>query len=209
MSIRALAVLERRFFSESQRVLDMFSVQDAGSFNHQRLHEHAREASVIRLFDAWSRFCRELVICSAYARPITLNGSAVPRAPLVGRRADVLPLLRASFPDGKPPWWEPSWGISTRAIDSAQRLRVANFSAVSAALGAVGHASDDLRRFRNFVAHRGEDTKTGVLSISRGLGIADDLPIEVMLVQPVPPAGAFLLESWIGDLRRVASAACL
>lgn len=48
-------------------------------------HSMSKEVCAIRLLDAWSRFCKELVVCSASRQPLTAVGNVLPLAPGITR----------------------------------------------------------------------------------------------------------------------------
>lgn len=204
-----LETLLRRFLIETQTLLTGFAAPlPAGPMDCPPVHRASREMGVLRLWDGWTRFCRELVIASAVSRPVTVAGLHLPKAPNVQRRRDVLPLLRLSFGRRqKPPWWEPHWGIATDAIDAAQRLQVANFASISGGLGALGSPAEDLRRVRNFLAHRGEDTYSYVEALSARLRLPHESRPDQLIQYMVPP-GVPVFEFWVVQLRVVAQAAC-
>src|SRR3546814_18217376 len=55
------------------------------------------EMCVLRLHDAWARFCRELVIASAIGHTFTLGGTVLKAAPGISSRASVIPALLATY----------------------------------------------------------------------------------------------------------------
>jgi hypothetical protein len=111
---------------------------------------------VVRLLDEWSLFCRRLIVTSAYGDALTTTGSKLSRSPVLGTLS-AFQFLRQSYGQGIPDW-EPRWHDTAKALDAAKRLRVSNLAEVAAGLGAVGSAPDDLRRCRNYLAHRSEAT---------------------------------------------------
>ncbi len=133
----------------------------------------AIEACVIRLHDAWARFCRELVVVSAYRQPLTAQGVSVTRVVGLSRRRDVIPALLSTYKKKRN---EPAWAIPTFCIDAAQRLGVSNYGEINSGIGLSISPSptDQLRHVRNFVAHRSEETAQNVRQVARDLR----LPIE-------------------------------
>lgn len=168
-------------------------------------HRHTQltcEMAVVRLHDAWARFCRRLVILSALGRTSTLGG--VPLSPCsatVTRHSLVVPTLLATYKKRR---HEPRWADATECIDAAQRLNIKNFSTVSAALAATNSPADKIRRVRNFYAHRGEDTADDALSTSI---FSFPTRPEVFDLAAYTSGGARIIESWVSDLILVATAA--
>ncbi len=159
------------------------------------------EMVIIRLHDAWARFCREVVIRSACGNTITLSGSALVPSPGITERSLVIPTLVATYPKRR---FEPRWADASECIDAAQRLRVSNLSTLAAALGAVGSPADSLRKVRNYYVHRGWDaaldaTSTGVFAHSKH-------PFAIDLAA-YASGGVRILESWVISLLSIARAA--
>lgn len=166
-----------------------------------KLHRLGGEMVVVRLHDAWARFCRELVIMSAGCKPYTATGIPLNRVPGVKQRGDVVPKLISTYSSRR---YEPRWADATECIDAARRLGIGNFSTVSAALGATNSPVDDLRHVRNFFAHRRKGTADKVRARSF-YGAAMNIKVEDLVGQVVPP-GTTRMESWVIDMRIVAEA---
>jgi hypothetical protein len=79
-----------------------------------RQKQLAAEMAVIRMYDAWARYCRELVILSASGNTVTLNGVIIPA--VVKRRSDVIPALLATYKESR---YEPKWARATDCIEAA------------------------------------------------------------------------------------------
>jgi hypothetical protein len=114
--------------------------------------------AVVRLHDSWTRFCRELIVLSAYGNTVTFSGNQISKSnPLITDLASVIPLLMSSL-YRKPQWSEPRWGTARDCIDAATRLGIQNLSTVAAAIGAANSPGNELRIIRNFYAHRKKET---------------------------------------------------
>jgi hypothetical protein len=146
--------------------------------------------TVIRLHDAWARFCRELIIMSAGCAPYTATGLYLHRVSGVKGRTSVIPKLISTYPKRH---YEPRWHSASECIDAAQRLKIANFSTVANALGATSSPAEDLRHVRNFFAHRGKNTADQIRSRSFYRAYMD-ITIEDLLGQLISP-GITLMES--------------
>src|SRR5271156_1740337 len=164
--LQSLAV---RFRMESEVVILRFShVFPQGHEDCSKFHLWCQEMCVIRLLDAWSRFCRDLVLKSASEQPFTVGGARLPLAPGIAGRNDALRALRAvytKFP------WEPRWFDAQACLRAANILRIANYSTVSSGLAVSPSPVEDLRRLRNFLAHRNEGTATEVRAAAVNIGM--------------------------------------
>jgi len=152
------------------------------------------EMCVIRLHDAWVRFCRELVVTSAYAKPLTAQGRRVPRVPGVKRRDQVIPELPATYP----------WHMSARCLDAARRLKVSNYSAISSGIGVSfpdmsPSPNDQVRLVRNFFAHRHQESAGKALEIARSLNIPGVTHPRSLVIATVPP-GISVFRLWANRL---------
>lgn len=199
MPQKSLTTLYRRFSRESQLILSGFRVSSS-LYGHAFACQVIQEMCVVRLYDAWERTCRELVMASACDEPVTLTGHTVHCSPLAQRRGAVLPALRSTFPHKKPPWWEPRWADSTEFLDVAQRLKLDNRSMLSLGMSITPSPAERLRRTRNFFAHRNQRTATEVAQVLRSYRPNESPSVHELLCSPLP-GGTVLFESWILDLR--------
>jgi len=166
-----------------------------------RQSELCCEMTVIRLHDAWARFCRETVIRSACGNTVTLSGTPLGPAPGITARSLVIPTLIAKYPKRRV---EPRWADAMQCMDAAQRLRVSNFSTIAAALGAAGSPAESLRIVRNFYAHRGHDTALAATGV--GVFLRHNHPFVVDLTS-YTTGGARVIEFWVTTLLNIARAA--
>ena len=205
MSTYSLRGLYSKFLRETTLTIGRFETPPpnaAAVVAVEHIHRDCREMCVLRLHDAWARFCRELVILSAGCRPITLNGARIPFAPHISGRNDVLPRLRSLYPRTRGNW-EPRWYIANECVNAAQRLNISNFVAVSTGIGLTPSPADHLRCMRNFLAHRGERTAIDVRRIAQSLGSHQGTKVDVILSQPTHP-GMTVFEKWARDLQNMA-----
>jgi hypothetical protein len=162
------------------------------------------EMVVVRLHDSWTRFCRELIVLSAYGNTTTLSGNPISKSnPLITDRASIIPLLMSSL-YRKPQRNEPRWGTARECIDAATRLGIQNLSTVAAAIGAANSPADQLRIVRNFYAHRKKET--AINAIGTGHFSHPFHPI-VFHLNALASAGMTIMDTWIQGLEAVATAA--
>lgn len=172
----------------------------SGRSRHTQL---ACEMAIIRLHDAWARFCRQLIILSAFGRTTTLGGVQLPPcSSTITKKHLVIPTLLSTY---KKRSFEPRWADAKECIDAGQRLVIANVSTVAAALGAINSPADDIRRIRNFYAHRGMDTARDALATN----VFSNLTCpEIFDLALYTTGGNRVIESWTSSLSLVAVAAC-
>ncbi len=186
-----------RLRKETGWLLFEFS-QSAKRFQADRHGQLACEMVVIRMHDAWSRFCRDLVITSAVGNTQTLGGVTIPKSPVINSRADVIPALLAKYKKRK---YEPNWYDAVECLGAAQRLAITNLSTVSAAIGAANSPAEEIRIVRNFYAHRKHGSAQNALAT--GLFSARSWPVVFDLVN-YKIAGETVIESWVRGLTSVA-----
>jgi hypothetical protein len=162
------------------------------------------EMVVIRLHDAWARFCRELVILSAYGHTVTFGGIKInPSSAAITSCKSVVPVLLSTY-KRKGRSFEPRWFDAGECVDAAKRLSIMNLSTVAGAIGSTNSPADDIRRVRNFYAHRAKDTATKATATN--LFSAPTHPT-VFELAGYTSGGTRIIESWVAGLIIVATAA--
>ncbi|MBA7477502.1 hypothetical protein ES707_12913 [subsurface metagenome] len=160
----------------------------------------SREMCVVRLHDTWARFCRELVIISAYAKPFTAQGQRVQRAPGIKKRNDVILKLLSTYRKKR---FEPRWHDSFECLDAAKRLKVSNFSVIISGLGLSSSPVEDLTHLRNFFAHRSYENAQRVAGVATKLNLSTELRPDLIIVEIVPP-GLSVFRKWVKQLHIMA-----
>jgi hypothetical protein len=177
--------------------LDFCQLISGSRDRHKRL---ACEMIVVRMHDSWARFCRELIILSAYGRTTTLSGTFItPCHSSINRCSMVIPHVRTLFSRQN---WEPRWADSTACINAARRLQISNVSTVSAALSAIDSPAEKMRRVRNFYAHRKHGTAQEALATN-----LFSRPFDVLDLAAYTTGNVRIIESWASSLVLVAVAA--
>lgn len=161
----------------------------------------AQSYAIIRLHDAWARFCRELVLLSAQGKVITATGNYVPRSPVVAQRQSPLDALKSTYSSRRQSWvlWEPKWFDPSETVDAAARLKIANFATVSGGIAATSVAINDIRACRNFLAYRNKQSNDGLDYLRHRLGVSLSTRAEE-LANALVPGGASLFELWCWEL---------
>ena len=192
-------VLLRTIFEENPRVLPYDGIW---------LDLHALPAqsyALIRLHDAWARYCRTLILASAAGKAETRSGVYVPPSPLISTQGNALLALRATFSprQQRRVFWEPDWYKPHEAIEAATRLMVSNIASVNSlgavTPGAIGDTTEDLRVCRNCLAHRSEQSNKQVNNLRLRLAVSVDTDILEIADSPVA-GGATLFRRWCFDL---------
>ena len=194
----------RKFARECSLLCSAFD--SAVSTNHQpecRKNQFIREMSVIRLHDAWNRFCRELILSSASRKPITASGTRLSRAPGVNSYKDVVSVLLSTYKRRKT---EPAWHNPVECLDAADRLKVLNYAAISdgLSLSFSGPApTTQLTALRNYFAHRNQVTSQSIANVAQGLLITP-VPRAYELVSKIVAPGTTLFSLWVIRLKTMA-----
>lgn len=170
---------------------------------HSRSNQLCCEMAVIRLHDAWSRFCRELIILSAYGHTQTLGGTPLMRCRAdIGSRGDVVPVLLRLW--GSRTIYEPKWEKAAESTRAASLLGIRNFANVSAALGATNSPAESVRNVRNFYAHRRKGACQRSLATLHFLDPHHPLVYEL---NSFTSGGISVYDSWLVGFEAIAVAA--
>lgn len=189
--MRELSWLEKEFLS-------------AASHGSERDKQLTCEMVVIRLHDAWARFCRELIILSAVGRTVTLGGAPLsPSSTSITNCSLVIPALLSTY-RSKKRVFEPRWAVAQECIEAGKRLGIHNYSTVAAALGAVNSPADNIRCVRNYYAHRKRGTAEK--AITTKLFSSTTQP-RIFELAAYTSGGSRVIESWVDGLVLIATAA--
>ena len=199
-----LTTIYDRFGREADWLLVEFT-SAMTTINSNLGHKASRlsaESPPVRLHDCWGRFSPDLAILSAGGRPMTANGQTVDLAPGVHSPTQVIPAYLATF---KKNTSEPNWAVPDKTIEAAQRLKIRNYTTVSAAIGAMNSPAEEIRPIRNFLVHR---NTANALEWRRKIGrtYRGQLSVEVVAGAYVNP-GLIQFEKWVIDLKNVALSA--
>lgn len=193
------------FLQESEQILNAFRYADVNinrNWDREYSFRFCQEMSIIRLHDAWGRFCRELIVLSAGGKPFTSNGVRLPRAPGIKRTTDVIPTLISTYRNRT---YEPRWAVASECIDAAKRLKVANELDIAGAVGANTSPIDEIRLVRNFLAHRNRQSAE-LIRRQHWYRLGTKLDVGNLAARKTT-GGLTLMEIWILRLRLVGAAA--
>lgn len=155
-----------------------------------------KEMCVIRLHDAWSRFCRELILSSAGSKAKIGGGIRLPRSPGVNKYSDVIPVLLSTY---KKRSKEPAWHSPSECLDAAARLKISNYPTVQTGLQLSFNGPAPIAQLtavRNYIAHRNRNTAQGIAKVAQGLFISP-VPRAFELASAIIPSGITLFSLWI------------
>ena len=168
----------------------------------------------VELHNLWHGFSRALYLSAAFrARDgagVRLTLSKVSQAQSVDEA--LTHAIRRCKPrkrvPAKPAWtWfdEPSWAKVANLLDSLDAIGSSNTPHVSAALSATPSVFEHVNAFRNFYAHRNEQTAGALRPTIIGYGLPSDLhATEVLLSHAIAPGGSRpqpVILDWISDVR--------
>jgi hypothetical protein len=172
----ALGPVVDRFRNELDQVESIFYA--AGRLStvdqYQVIYAPAEDGCLVSLWDAWNRFMRDLLLTSASGAVQGLSGTIY--TPSVARTPTVAVAHIVSNSKGtliKSVRGEPQWYSVTAASDFVRLLALSNAAAIVAAVTAssiqfgafsIPNPLEEIRRCRNFVAHKCEVTLGDVLA---------------------------------------------
>ena len=173
---------------------------------------------IVELHNLWIGFSRSLYLSSAFGARDGLGRRIQLEAIATADSVDeaLTHAIRRTKPNtyrrGSPPWnWadEPSWGSPKILLDSLDEIGASNRQIVSNGLSTLTSVFTHLPRFRNFYAHRNEDTARGLGGVLMNYGIAADMHASVALLVAAQIRGVQrpqpLLLDWVDDVINVIS----
>jgi hypothetical protein len=121
------------------------------------------------------------------------------------------PPAKQKRPDSNGVWDrrdEPNWVDPNTLLTLSRDLKCSNESAISVALSTGTTTFSDLPTFRNFFAHRNQDTAEKVAVKAAALLIPPSLrPVEALLFRP-PSRSMPLISVWLAEIRLTITALC-
>ena len=197
--------IHKKFERECLLLNHVFDSIAGTGYQARFLQNHLiKEMCVIRLHDAWSKFCRELILSSAGSRPKTSSGIRLTRAPGVNKYNDALTVLQSKY--NKNSSWEPIWHNPSRCLDAAKKLQVPNYDVINQGLSLSfdgQHPTAQLTAVRNYFAHRNQNTAQNIVNVARSLFINPTLRA-FDLVSAIVLPGTTLFSLWIIRLKTMA-----
>lgn len=201
---RGIRDSHRSFLARTNELLIDFQAAPSTAAN-ARVHKNNREWCVLALHDAWTDYCRGLVISSAISGSRALSGATVPAVPGIRNASQALTTVRTTLNPKGPGYWEPRWGDALWAIRAAQALKIHNVAQVAGSLGSTPSPAEEVRRVRNYIAHRNQSTADPLRSVM-GVAGAIDPGLDSYLASLVGPLET-RYGAWVRQLRLIATSA--
>lgn len=110
-----------------------------------------------------------------------------------------------------PPWArrdEPTWHAPQTLLILLQGLAASNLRSVQIAFSYPTNLFDMLPTFRNFFAHRNEETARKVTSKARSLALSTQLSASEVLCTRLPGRPQHIISDWLDDLRAIMDYMC-
>jgi hypothetical protein len=153
-----------RLIGELERISGIFAEVEAGSFSSLG-NTLIAQRLVLSMQNCFEHFVRRVILDSATGRAFDFSGpiycSLYP--PPRTREQACIELLRR-LPGRNP--FEPDWYKPAKAIDAARILSISNYNKISTVLGVSPWPLDELRIFRNFLAHQSKSSAVGVRALN-------------------------------------------
>jgi len=178
--------------------------QREANFTQSLASTSEKAYTVICLYADWEEFSENLLTTSARLKPITTSGVMVSRAPGIKDSSDFRTELARVY--GKKPAdrFSVGWGTPSRFVKIATKLQVRNQATLVSAIASASSPADDLRVFRNFLAHRNFDTARQVRARVPRLPLTVDALVGWL--GNLLPGGRTQFGVWCEDLNDVARA---
>lgn len=170
--------------------------------------------AAIEVINVWANFTRAYLLSCPNRPALRTNGVITLSDASVTTPGDVIAVATrtmkgplASIPVDRRD--EPDWKDPALFIKTSQAIGVSNFDRVKAAFGLRVGVFQHLPTFRNFYAHRNEDTAARALGVARRHYLISGAkrPTEALLARAHGRSQALLLD-WIDETRVVVELLC-
>jgi hypothetical protein len=177
--------------------------------------ESETSAIAIYLHNTWTNACRwYLVSCISGAR--SKSGVEISCPTGITRVDDALMLAIRSYnpkvqfgPKGSwRPRDEPPWNSPPTLLVIAKRSGLTNEQDLVTALSAGYRVFDDLPRFRNYFAHRNQDTRANAIALAPRYGVGVTSKPSDVLLAIHPTAAESVIENWSAETTLTLEAIC-
>jgi hypothetical protein len=200
---KSLSHISKRFVRtcEKHRAMIYSAIQESNTEKSKR--DFILKYSIISLFDAWSYYCRNLIVYSSVGSISTASGRLLP----AGRFRSIHDAILFSRTDRNGVVQdEPRWHDAPTAIALARKFSVSNLSEIANALGDTNSPVNQIRLLRNFCAHeRNSDCYTKLASANWRPEIVGK-SVEAVLAS-LQSDGRRRYDFWIDELEILAGAA--
>jgi hypothetical protein len=170
--------------------------------------------ATIELQNAWSSFVRSYFL-SGLLSARTERGHIIRTSATITSLAQGIGIAIHSWKPKTPAppsgvWRrrdEPPWHDPTILLDLSNRLHFSNVATIQAALSMQSRTFVDLPVFRNFFAHRNQDSSRAALALAAQYSIAANRPSEVLLSRATGRPQVLILD-WIDDIHTTIEMLC-
>jgi hypothetical protein len=169
---------------------------------------------VINIQSYWSNWCRAFYLSTAIGTVSVSGGTLSSALGLTSERDALTVAITGSLSPPTPPpsvwpsYREPRWHLPAALSQVISNARVINAATLGIYLNSAPLGLSHLRTVRNYYAHRSEPLKRDALALGPTylVGRAQK-PAEILLFVE-PTRSISVLERWLLDIRRLASALC-
>jgi len=200
---RSLSQISQKFVQTCEKRRSVISATIADTSAGRLQRNSILKYSVISILDAWSYYCRSLVIHSSVGSIATAGGRQLPAGIFRSTTEAILASRRDR--NGKVRD-EPHWHDASTAIAFARKFAVPNFAEIANALGDTNSPAEQIRLLRNFCAHeRNSDCYTKLAKANWKPEITGG-SVEAVLMS-LQSDGRHRFDFWIDELEILAGAA--
>jgi hypothetical protein len=169
----------------------------------------------IEMLNLWASFVRAYYLsCCMRGKRVGGGRVLIPAAAGIGSCAQAIDFAMQTvkpYQQGGPPWSrreEPAWHDAQTLLKLSLAAGVSNASQVQAAFGVRTRVFLDLPVFRNFFAHRNDDTARKVSARARYYGLSPQLrPSEILCAASLGRPQR-VCSDWLDDLCDVVQSLC-
>lgn len=196
-----------------RRALRLRSLVDAYSLPVTPERERVVSYVTIEALNLWASFARAYYLSSALGARIRAGGRVTVQLQGIRTPGDAITfsVVKIQRRRGTGPWKrrdEPAWHDPNTLLTLFGYLGASNLNEVHRAFGYQTGVFRQLPTFRNFFAHRNEETARKTADIARGYGLSPRLrPSEVLCTRSVGRPQNILAD-WLDDLRNVIQLMC-
>ena len=214
MATRSLLVIKRTSLGRMARLLDIAKSLPPYSqnFDHAIRQSYGRDLLFVSIeaTNCWRNFLRSYFLSSALTGFTTSNTSVAADHSL-STETDAMTLairtLRPGLATKNPPWdyhQEPDWLSSGNVARLLADLACSHSSDFNSAISLGGSSRQELTIFRNFMAHRNEDTARKMRNLAQTLLVRGDIDPSLIPLQQKRGRDTILTE-WIAELEIIIS----
>jgi hypothetical protein len=203
-------------FSRFERRVGLLRLGRDNAARPLDLHQLETELGtiVINMQSYWSNWCRAFYLSTALGT-VSASGGALSSALGLTSEQDALTVaITGSLSPSRPPpsvwpsYREPRWHSPAELSQVISNARVNNGATLGIYLNSAPLGLSHLRIVRNYYAHRSESLKRDALALGPTYLVGRAQKLSDILLFVEPARSISVLERWLLDIRRLASALC-